>query len=223
MRVLAISVHPDDETLGCGGTMLRHRAAGDQLFWLIVTRAHQGQWPPDIVKEKAAEVERVASAYGVERYVQLDFPALQLHSVSEVELIEGVRKVIAEVRPGVVYVVHGGDVHTDHQAVFRAIMTVLKPFYMSELGVTRVLCYETLSSTDAAPPQFNRPFVPNVFSDISPHMDRKVEILALYRSEIQRDPGPRSASAIRALGRYRGATIGVEYAEAFMLVRELMT
>lgn len=222
MRVLTISVHPDDETLGCGGTMLRHRAGGDQLFWLVVTRAHEGHWPSQVVAQKAAEVERVASAYGVERHVQMDFPALQLHSVSEVELIEAVRKVITDVKPAVVYVVHGGDVHTDHQAAFAATMAVLKPFYMSELGVRRVLCYETLSSTDAAPPHFSRAFVPNVFSDISPHMDRKVEILGLYHSELQRDPRPRSPSAVRALARYRGATIGVEYAEAFMLIRELM-
>lgn len=222
MRVLAISVHPDDETLGCGGTMLRHRANGDQLFWLIVTKAHEGHWAKDVIAQKAAEVERVGRAYGAERYFQMDFPALHLHAVPEVDLIASVRTVVTEVKPEVVYVVHGGDVHTDHRAVFGATMAVLKPFYMAELGVRRVLSYETLSSTDAAP-QLNIPFTPNVFSDITPHMDRKVEIMALYQSEIHPDPLPRSASGIRALGRYRGATIGVEYAEAFVLIRELMT
>lgn len=222
MSVLVISVHPDDETLGCGGTLLTHRAEGEELFWLIVTRAREPRWPREIVEQKGLEVELVAQAYGVTRGIQLDFPALHLHSVSQVDLIERIRSVIKDVRPRIVYLVHGGDVHTDHQIVFNAVMAVLKPFYMSELGVRRVLCYETLSSTDASPPFLEKTFVPSVFCDITPYMDRKVEIMGLYGSEIQRDLRPRSASAIRALGRYRGASIGVEYAEAFMLIRELV-
>lgn len=221
MSVLVISVHPDDETLGCGGTLLKHRTDGEALFWLIVTRAHEPRWPREVVERKGQEVELVAQAYGVERCIQLDFPALHLHSVSQVDLIERIGSVVKEVRPGLVYLVHGGDVHTDHQIVFTLAMAVLKPSYMSELGVHRVLCYETLSSTEASPPLLERAFVPNVFSDITPYMDRKVEIMGLYGSELQADPRPRTASAIRALGRYRGASVGVEYAEAFMLIREL--
>jgi LmbE family N-acetylglucosaminyl deacetylase len=113
-------------------------------------------------------------------------------------------------------------VHTDHQTIFTATMSVLKPCYMAGLGVRRVLCYETLSSTEAAPPQLTRAFVPGVFCDITPYLERKIEILGFYETEAQADPLPRGQSAIRALARYRGATIGVQYAEAFMLVRELM-
>ena len=89
-------------------------------------------------------------------------------------------------------------------------------------GVRRVLSYEVLSSTDAAPPHPNAAFIPNVFSDVTSHIEGKLEIMALYETEIQSDPMPRSMSVIRALARYRGATIGAEYAEAFMLVRELI-
>jgi LmbE family N-acetylglucosaminyl deacetylase len=88
--------------------------------------------------------------------------------------------------------------------------------------VRRVLCYETLSSTEAAPSRPDRAFIADVFSDITPFLDRKIEMMGLYESEAQADPFPRGPSAIRALARYRGATIGVEYAEAFMLIRELM-
>jgi len=98
---------------------------------------------------------------------------------------------------------------------------VLKPFYMNRRGVRRVLGYETLSSTDAAPPRVERAFVPNVYSDISAYIDRKLEVMALYATEVQPEPMPRSASAIRALARFRGSTISAEYAEAFTLIREV--
>lgn len=221
MHVLVISTHPDDETLGCGGTLLKHRANGAALFWLIATRGHQPKWPVAVTEQKAAEVRSVAEAYNMEQCFKLGFPAACLDTVPENEIIDGIREVVSGVEPEVVYVVHGGDVHTDHKAVFTATMSVLKPFYMSRFGVRRVLSYETLSSTEAAPPEQDRTFVPNLFSDISPYLERKLEIMGLYESEHQDELLPRGLSAIRALARYRGATIGVEYAEAFALMREL--
>jgi len=222
MRVLVISSHPDDETLGCGGTLLKHQAAGDRLFWLIVTQGYEPKWSKEIIERKAVEVEQVAGAYGMQQHFRLDFPTARLDTVPLVDLIGHIRNVISEIRPELVYVTHDGDVHTDHHAVFTATMSVLKPFYMDRFGVRRVLCYETLSSTEAAPPHLDRTFMPNVLSNIAPYIERKIEIMALYETEVQHDPLPRGPSAIRALARYRGATIGVEYAEAFMLIRELM-
>ncbi len=222
MKVIVISVHPDDETLGCGGTLLKHSAQGNDLFWLIATKANEPQWSAQEIARKAAEVDKVAKAYGMEQVFRLGFPAARLDTVPRVDLIERIREVVSKVKPETVYLVHGGDVHTDHRIVFDASMSVLKPFYMAGLGIRKVLCYETLSSTDAAAPQVEKAFVPNVFCDITPHIDRKIEIVALYETEAHPDPMPRGPSAIRALARYRGATIGVEYAEAFMLVRELV-
>jgi LmbE family N-acetylglucosaminyl deacetylase len=220
-RVLAVSAHPDDETLGCGGTLLRHGAQGDRLFWLVVTQAHAPQWPAAVIDKKADEVRQVAAAYGMERTDKLGLPTTRLDVLPQSELIDAIRRVVADVRPEVVYLVHDGDVHGDHHAVFQATLCVLKAFYMRQMGVQRVLSYETLSSTEAAPPQFARQFVPTVFHDISPHLDRKLEIMSLYDSEAQSGPMPRGPEAIRALARYRGATIGVQHAEAFMLIREV--
>lgn len=220
-NILVISVHPDDETLGCGGTMLKHRDRGDTLYWLIVTQAHEPQWPKVVIERKAAEVQRVAEAYGVVRYIRLGFPTIRLDTIPQADLINSIRETVTQVTPQVVYLVHNGDVHTDHHAVFLAALSVLKPFYMAQHGVQRVLSYETLSSTEAAPPHHTSAFIPDVYSDITPYMDRKIEIMALYESETQPDPMPRGPSAIRALARYRGATIGVEYAEAFKLIREI--
>ena len=222
MRVLTISAHPDDETLGCGGTLLKHAAQGDELHWLIATVCHEPQWSAELIARKACEVERVAEAYGMKKFYKLGFPNARLDTVAVSDLMAPIADVIADVRPELVYLLHGGDIHTDHYMLFTASMSVLKPFYMKKRGIRRVVCYETLSSTDAAPPRWDRAFVPSIYCDITPHIDRKIQIMELYESEIHADPMPRGASAIRALARFRGTTISTEYAEAFTLVREIM-
>ena len=221
MKVLVISAHPDDETLGCGGVLLKHKVAGDSVYWLVVTQAHEPQWSAETINLKAAEVTDAAQAYGMDHCFKLDFPSGQLDTLPVADLMQSIHQVIAEVSPETIYLVNGGDVHTDHHAVFTATMSVLKPFHMATLGVRKVICYETLSSTEAGPYQTNGAFTPNIFSDITPYMDRKIDILGIYRTEVQPDPMPRGPSALRALARFRGATISVDYAEAFMLVREL--
>jgi N-acetylglucosamine malate deacetylase 1 len=221
MNVLVVCAHPDDETLGCGGTMLKHARQGDALTWVVATQAHEPGWPAAVIMAKAREVDRVADAYGA-RAVRLGFPSSRLDVTPRSELIAAIAEVVAETRPELVYVVHPGDVHSDHADVFDSTLSVLKAFRMGSLGVRRILAFETLSSTEAAPPVAGRAFVPTVFSDISAELERKLKIMAFYESEIQPDPMPRGPAAIRALGRLRGATVGVEYAEALWLVRELV-
>ncbi len=221
MNVLVISAHPDDETLGSGGTLLKHAARGDAVSWLIASQGQEPQYSRELIRRKAAEVDRVAEAYGMAKCLRLGLPAARLDTLPIADVMAGIRDAVASVAPEVVYVVYGGDVHTDHQVVFVATMAVLKPFHMAGLGVRRVLCYETLSSTEAAAPLPGRGFTPTVFSDIGGSIDRKLAIMRLYESEAHDDPLPRGPAAIRALARYRGAAIGVDYAEAFALVREL--
>lgn len=221
MKVLAISTHPDDETLGCGGTLLRHAANGDNLYWLVMTVPKEGEWSQEIIAAAAKQVKMVGEAYGMREIYKANFPTTHLDTTPQNELINSIRKVIAEVHPHTVYLVHEGDVHTDHRAVFIATLSVLKSFYMTKWGVQRILSYETLSSTDAAAPSHTRAFVPTVYADVSPYLERKIEIMNIFKTEQQNELFPRGDSAIRALARYRGATIGVEYAEAFELIREV--
>lgn len=221
MKVLVIAPHPDDETLGCGGTLLRHREENDELHWAIVTRLQQTPGNEATMAQKSKELDKVAEAFGMRTVSKLGFSTTRLDVSPVSDVIDKIRSAVDAVKPEVVYLVHSGDVHTDHQIVFAATMSVLKAFYMKMLGVRRVLSYETLSSTDAAPQMQSRLFAPNTFFDITPYMERKIEILSLYQTEKQPEPLPRSSSAVRALGRYRGASIGVEYAEAFMLIREI--
>lgn len=221
MKVLAIAPHPDDETLGCGATLLKHKSAGDSLNWVIVTRGHEPEWSAEMLGHKQQEIEKVGAAYGFEKTFALGLPTVRLDTVPMEQIISAIRNAVDEAKPDCVYLNHSGDVHSDHRVVFEATMSVLKPFYSGRHGVRRVLSYEILSSTDAMPPNPSRSFVPNVFVDVTPYLEPKLEIMSLYETEVQPFPLPRANESIKALARYRGATIGAEFAEAFMLMREV--
>ena len=160
--------------------------------------------PAATIEKKSVEVENVAKAYELEKTFHLDFPTVRLDTVSQSDLIESIRGVADEVKPETVCVVHDGDVHTDHHAVFTAVFSVFKAFNMLQFSTRRMFCYETLFSTDAAPQLPGGLLVPKVYRDITPFMDRKAQIMGLYESEAQSDPMPRGPSAVRAFARFWG-------------------
>src|SRR5688572_15859012 len=121
MNILVISAHPDDETLGCGGTLLKHRDVGDAIFWIIATVCHEPQWSADVIASKAVEVDRVADAYGAKRF-KLGFLNARLDTIPVGDLMSPIAKVVEDIRPQIVYLLHGGDIHTDHYALFTAAM-----------------------------------------------------------------------------------------------------
>jgi LmbE family N-acetylglucosaminyl deacetylase len=217
--VLAVAVHPDDETLGCGATLLKHRDAGDEVHWLLVTALPDGA---PVAERQRAQVETVRQEYGFSGCHWLKLPTSALDALPLNQLIAAIREVVERVRPAIVYVPNRSDVHSDHRIVFSAIQAVTKTFYMRTFGIRRVLACEVLSETDAAPALPEAAFTPNVFVDVTRTFERKVAIMQRYTTELHPEPLPRSISAVRALARYRGATIGVEAAEAFMLLRELV-
>ena len=220
MKVLCIATHPDDETLGAGGTLLRHRDDGDEIHWLVATKAIAPNFSDADAKVQARQMDAVAKAFGFATVTQLAFPSATLDRVPDSDLVSALLPSIRAVAPDVVYVNHGGDVHSDHSKVFQCVCAALKPFRFG-LASPTIYAMEVPSETDQAPAGFNRPFLPTTFVDVSGFIDRKIEIFALYESEQQAFPLPREESAIRALARWRGATIGVAAAEAFMLVREV--
>ena len=220
MHVLAVAAHPDDETLGCGGTLLRHLGDGDQIHWLIVTEASGSRWDDAFRANQREQVAAVDAAFPFASRTWLGKPSAALETLPLGDLVEAIREVVATVRPEVVYLPNRSDAHSDHRLVARAAMAALKSFYLAELGVRRVLAFESPSETDAAPALPENAFVPNVFVDISSTLERKLEIFSLFASEVHPGHGPRGLSAVRALARHRGATVGVEYAEAFMLLLE---
>lgn len=220
--VLAVAVHPDDETLGCGGTLLNYASHGVSLHWLIMTSAHEPDFSAHQCAQQEAQIEKVQRSYPFTTLHWLRLPTTRLETLPLNDVIGVIRPVIEDIRPQEVFVPNRSDIHSDHRVTFQAMAAVLKPFYMRSYGVQRVLACEVLSETDAAPPLAEHAFIPNVFVDISKNLDRKLEIMHLFESEIHPEPMPRSPSAIRAQARYRGSTIGVMYAEAFMLLYELL-
>lgn len=221
MNILAVSAHPDDETLGCGGALLRHAAAGDVLHWLVATRAGAERYGAELAARKKAEVEAVADAYPMASVRALGHAPAELDRVPRRELVTQVSDVVASVKPDVIYTVGPHDVHGDHRVLFEALEASVKPF-RAGAGVKRILVYETLSSTDQSLGP-NAGFHPTVYVDVGATLERKVKILELYASELQAPPSARNGETCRALARVRGAAAGLAYAEGFRLLREVLS
>lgn len=220
-KILVVAPHPDDESLGCGGTLLKHVAAGDEVHWVIVTCIHKGDgFPESMEKRRCEEIAAVGKAYGFSRIHELGLPSTRLDSLPIRDVVGKMSKVIAEVNPETVYLPYPGDVHTDHHVVFEAAGSCTKWFRYP--SVKRVMAYETLSETDFCIDPDASGFRPNVFIDISAHLERKIEILKLYGPEMGEFPFPRSERAVRAMNELRGAASGCHAAEAFVLLREIV-
>lgn len=221
VNVLVIAPHPDDETLGCGGTLLRHIAEGDQVHWVIVTAMTEAAgFSPDAIARRSVQIDTVSNAFGFTSFHQLGFPTARLDTVPLVELVDAIGNVVRETLADTLYLPYGGDVHSDHGAVFNASKACSKWFRYPR--VRRVYAYETLSESDfALPPE--GPGVPlNRYVDISQHLQRKLELLALYEGELGDFPFPRSPEAIRALAQLRGAAAGCQAAEGFQVLKEIV-
>ncbi len=217
-RILVVAPHPDDEVLGCGGTLLRRKAEGAELAWLIVTgMSADAGWPSERIEAREQEIAAVAAMMGFSHVANLRLPAARLDGYPMADLVAQFAKVFEEFQPDEVMVPHRSDVHTDHRIAFDAAVACTKPFRYP--FVRRVVAYETLSETDAAldPDQH---FRPNWFVDITAYLEKKLTAAAIYRSEMAPFPFPRSGEALRALAAVRGAASGFRAAEAFQLLRE---
>ncbi len=214
--VLAVAPHPDDETLGCGGALLRHLERGDRVHWLIATKM-TAKYPAPARAERARTIKAVARAYGFASTIELGLPTAQLDALPRAGLVARFAEAFRSVKPAVVYVPHPGEAHTDHRIVFEAVSACSKWFRSPDLK--RVLAYETLSETGFSLPS-GVPFAPNHFVDVSATLAGKLRILSLYASELGKFPFPRSAEAVNALAAVRGAAAGVRAAEAFELLAE---
>ena len=219
-KILVVAPHPDDETLGCGGTLLKHKNSGDQISWLIVTNMHSGdRWPEKQVQTRQEEIRKVTKMYGFKKTFKLDFPTTKLDSIPTNELVAKISDIILDIKPSVVYLPNHCDIHTDHKITFNAVMSCCKDFRAP--FIKRILMYETLSETEFAPALKEYGFVPNVFVDVSQYFQRKLEIFSEYASEVMASPLPRSLDTLTSLARYRGSRIGVKFAESFMLLKEV--
>jgi|SRR6185295_3765757 len=216
MNILVIAPHPDDEVLGCGGSILHHVKKGDQVFLCIATKAYAPDWSEDFIKERAHEIEKSNAVLGISKTFFLDFPTVKLDTIPQKELNGALAAVIKEVNPHTIYIPFEADLNYDHRAVFHSSLVAARPAHS---GVKKILSYEVLSETDWAPP--SHVFSPTVYVDISKTIEGKIKAMAEYKSEVKAYPHSRSLEMIKILAQKRGAEVNMECAEAFKLIRDI--
>jgi LmbE family N-acetylglucosaminyl deacetylase len=217
-KVIVISAHPDDETLGAGGTLLKHINEGDQINWLIVTDVFEEEgFSKERVLTRKVEIEKVSTMYGFKNVYKLGYPTMKLNDTILFELVNKISKIFQELKPEILYIMNRSDAHSDHRIVFDAVMSCTKSFRYPY--IKKILMYECISETEFAPVLPEKTFMPNYFVDISNYFQTKIEIMKVYDSELNEHPFPRSIKNIEALATFRGASVGVEFAESFQLIK----
>ncbi len=215
-RVLAVVAHPDDEVLGPGGALIRHFKNGDEVFVRIVCSEDPIRYREE-GPDQASDAQRAAYYLGAETR-GLGFPDQRLDGGSNLELIQAIEKEVQALSPQVVYTHHWGDINADHTLIAEAVDVAVRPY--SAPWVERVLAFETASSTEWTLASRSKAFHPNVYVDISSELDRKLDAMRAYSSELKKYPHPRSLKSLRERAGIRGAESGYVAAEGFQLLRE---
>lgn len=224
MNILVFAPHPDDEVLGCGGAIARYVAEGNQVYVCVVTsalppiydnsKAVKNGWPHMIYPEimKAHKLLKIKETFF------LQFPTVQLETVPRYKINGKINDLMQMIKPEIVFIPHFGDMQKDHGITSESVMVAVRPKY--ENNVRYVYSYETLSETEWNIPHASNVFIPNTFIDISDYLDKKLDAMSCFTSQLSKFPNPRSLQAVESLARLRGTTMGTNAAEAFSLIRE---
>jgi LmbE family N-acetylglucosaminyl deacetylase len=225
MSILVIAAHPDDEVLGCGGTIARRVEEGHNVYSAILGEGITSRYEdreeadPALVDSLSTTSQEVGAFLGAEEVYLENFPDNRFDTVPLLDVVKTIEDLIDEVRPEVVYTQHGGDLNIDHNVVYRATLTATRP--MTECPVRKLYAYEVASSTEWAFQEFSPPFQPNTFVEIEGTLDQKVDAMQMYETEARPYPHPRASKSLRAIARNWGRTAGLQAAEAFELVRSI--
>jgi LmbE family N-acetylglucosaminyl deacetylase len=226
MNVLCIAAHPDDETLGCGGTLARLAAEGHNIFIAILgegltSRVAAREDADRMALEELHQDARKASGLlGAKDLFLSRLPDNRFDTVPLLDVVKIIEGLVEKVHPQVIYTQHGGDLNIDHVITFRATLTAARA--LAGTSVREVLAYEVPSSTETAFQQFTPVFLPDTFVDITTSLEKKIAAMQAYRSERRTMPHPRSPEMLRAWAAYRGAAAGANAAEAFVTVRRVV-
>lgn len=225
-KVLVVVAHPDDEVLGCGGTIAKLTRNGAQVFILIVAEGETSRGGTRHAESSAqvtahlhVAAERSAKILGGQPPIMLGLPDNRLDSLPLLDVIKLIEGVIEDIAPQIVYTHHAGDLNIDHRIVHQAVMTACRPLPGSI--VKRIATFETVSSTEWGIDHAAAVFRPNCFVNVIDTLDQKRQALETYVSEIRPFPHARSWENVESLARHRGASVGLHAAEAFMIVREI--
>jgi LmbE family N-acetylglucosaminyl deacetylase len=213
--VVVLAPHPDDETLGAGGSLLAAARSGRPIHWVLVTEISETLgFARERVDERRREIERVAEEFGFTSVHELRLPTMRLDTLPRLDVVAAIGRVISATRPDTVLLPHRGDAHSDHAVVFECGLAATKVF--RHPTVRSVLTMEIPSETNFGQPGT---FVPRHYVDVSDFLERKLAIMEQYRGEMAAHPFPRSRDSLMALATLRGSECGVRYAEAFDVIR----
>lgn len=219
MNVLVVSPHPDDETLGAGGTILRLKEEGNKIFWLNITGMTKGGIFSEEMQERRKEqLKNIEDFYKFEGTYNLNLPTAQLDSYNTSDAIDKIREVFTKVQPEMLILPDYNDAHSDHKKVFEWCYSCSKVFRFPY--IKKIMTMEIVSETDFGKPE--NPFVPNFYVDITEYLEEKINALNIYDTELGEPPFPRSIEHVKALATVRGAAAGVKYAEAFRMIKYIM-
>lgn len=213
-RALVIASHPDDEILGSGGTIKKLINDGFEIVTVIVAKGR---------KEEEHHIQKFTSLanshLGVGKVIFMQFPNLKLNTVPLHEITKEIEKLLDTYTPDIIFTHHYGDLNQDHQVTFQAVMTAARP--LPGKKPIEILCFETVSSSEWSQNTQDKLFKPTYFVDISDTINDKLQALRHYDVEMRPYPHPRSYEGVQHLARVRGMTVGVEYAEAFEIIRRV--
>ena len=216
MKVMVVSPHPDDETLGAGGTLLRLKKEGHQIYWLNITDAKEKDgWSASFIKQRKEQIQRVCDFFEFDYTFNLKFPPAKLEMLEKSILIQKIGSCFQTVEPEWIILPDPNDAHSDHKITYESCISCSKIFRYPYIH--RITTMEILSETDFG--RIDNPFVPNYFVNISDYMKSKIQALEIYDTELGEHPFPRSVDSVKALGTLRGACAGVKYAEAFRIIK----
>lgn len=226
--ILVIAAHPDDEVLGCGGTMARHAAMGDSVHSIILAEgitSRDKERNRDLHSEEftilRSAAQKANDILGVKQLKLFDFPDNRLDSMDRLDIVKVVEELINNIKPDIIYTHHIGDVNIDHRRIHEAVLTAVRPIPGNH-HVEELLYFETASSTEWMTAGSAPAFTPNWYVDIEKTLPLKLKALEAYEYEMREWPHARSIKALDYLAKWRGANIGVEAAEAFMLGRKII-
>ncbi|MBC8289280.1 MAG: PIG-L family deacetylase [Planctomycetes bacterium] len=204
-----------------GGTGARRGAEAEAVTIGVATRGRPELFSDEQREQIRGEARKAHAVLGVAETRFFDFPAPALDTVPRYKLARAIGEVVRDVQPATLYIPHHGDIHSDHLHLHHAALVAARP--LATCPVRRILAYETVSETEWAPPHSDAPFYPTCFIDISEHLPKKLEAMACFESQLREPPDARSLRNLEALARFRGATIARDAAEAFVLIREIVS
>ena len=217
-KILVVAAHPDDEVLGCGGTMARHAKNGDKVHIVFMSNGvnSRGNVKYNEENERRECAKKASEILGAQTPKFFDFPDNMMDTVPLLEIVKELEVYIQELQPNIVYTHYKGDLNIDHQITYQAVMTACRPTPRN--SITQIYLFEILSSTEWS---ITSTFSPAHFVDISDEFELKIKALKMYKEEIKDFPNSRSIESLTALSVFRGGSMGLNFAEAFSIERSL--